>query len=485
VFSISEVQWQFIVLGLIILNTIFAFLIIYLNRRYPTVTLLWLAILALIPIFGFFVFLLIGHTHFKDKRFSHKAENDRKLKHTAAIQLQELEKSEVDTEDPDYLPFLGMVRMLILQDDALLTKNNHVKVYSDGNEKFDDLFRAIANAKEHIHIEYYIIRNDDLGKKLVTELAKKAREGVEVRLLYDGVGCKALPGKFFGELKDAGGEVVGFFERWLGVYVRINHRNHRKIAVIDGKTAFVGGYNIGVEYLGQGPLGNWRDAAVRIKGHGAMLAQIRFMLDWGYETGKLQEYDPKYFPPQEEFQGAYVQIVSSGPDSFDEKIKHAYIKMIASAKESVYIQTPYFVPDPAVADALRIAAMSGVDVRIMIPCKPDHMFIYWAGYGNIGWLKEKGVRAFKYDDGFIHAKTIVVDGLVGSVGSANWDVRSFKLNFETQAFVYDRDVGADLKRRFEEDIEKRCSELTKEMYDQRGAVIKMKETLALLFSDLL
>jgi len=483
--ALTRIQWQFIVLILIIVNSIFAILIIYLNRRYPTTTLLWLAVLALIPLVGFFIFLLLGHTYFKDKRFSHKAENDRRIKHKAAEQLQDLEESIVDIDDPDYLPFLGMARMLILQDDALLTYNNQVKVYSDGNEKFDDLFEAIAGAEEHIHIEYYIIRNDDLGKKLATELAKKAREGVEVRLLYDGVGGKGLPKDFFKELRDAGGQAVGFFERWLGVYLRFNHRNHRKIAVIDGKTAFVGGYNIGVEYLGQGELGNWRDAAVRIEGHGAMLAQLRFMLDWGYETGELREYDKKYFPVQEDRKGAFVQIVSSGPDSVDENIKHAYIKMINSAKESVYIQTPYFVPDAAVADALRIAAMSGVDVRIMIPCKPDHMFIYWAGYGNIGWLLDNGVRAFKYEDGFIHAKTVVVDGLVGAVGSANWDVRSFKLNFETQAIIYDREVGADLKKRFEEDIDQRCSELTKEMYADRGAMIKMKETVALLFSDLL
>lgn len=485
---LTEGQWRVFLLAIIVLNTVFALLIIYLNRRYPTTTLLWLAVLALIPIVGFFVFLLLGHTYFKNRRFLHKAENDRRLKHRATEQLVELEEVIRGMEGPkdmDYEPFLGMVRMLILQDDALLTKNNRVKVYNDGNEKFDDLFKDIEGAKEHIHIEYYIIRNDDLGRKLVTELAKKAREGVEVRLLKDGVGCKALPRDFFKELTDAGGEVVGFFERSLGVYLRFNHRNHRKIAVIDGVTAYIGGFNIGVEYLGQGPLGNWRDGAMRIKGHGAMLAQIRFMLDWGYETGKLRDWDPKYFPEQEEFEGAYVQIVSSGPDAVEEKIKHAYIKMINSAKESVYIQTPYFVPDRAVADALRIAALSGVDVRIMIPNKPDHAFIYWAGYANVGWLMENGVRVFKYDDGFIHAKTIVVDGLVGSVGSANWDVRSFKLNFETQAFVYERDVADVMKRRYEDDIAKRCSELTREMYADRTAYIKMKETLALLFSDLL
>lgn len=482
----TDVIIENIAIVVYLINIPLVFLIIYLNRRYPETTLFWVVVSAILPIIGFIIFLLLGHTHFSDKRFNLKAEDDVKIKHMAAEQIKTLEEAEEeDFRDPDLVRFSEMARMLLLHDDAIITTNNKVKNYSDGNEKFDDLLEDIANAKEHVHIEYYIIRDDDLGKRFVSALAAKAREGVEVRLLKDGVGCKALPSKFFKELTDAGGEVVGFFERALGVYIRFNHRNHRKIAVIDGLVAYVGGYNIGDEYLNLGPLGNWRDAAMRIEGHGAHLAQIRFMLDWGFETGKLRDFDKKYFPEQEEYDGAAVQIVSSGPDSHDEKIKHAYIKMINTAKEAVYLTTPYFVPDKAVADALRIASMSGVDVRMIIPCKPDHMFIYWAGYAHVGWLLENGVRVFKYDDGFIHAKTIVVDGLVGSVGSANWDIRSFKLNFETNAFVYDREVGEDLKKRFLDDIENRCSELTLEDYQARSNTIKMKETFALLFSDLL
>ncbi len=483
---LEEYLTGWIILLLFLINIGLMFIIIYMNRRYPTTTLFWVAIAAILPYIGFIIFLLLGQTYFTDKRFHLKAEDDAKIQLKAEEQIKILEElTEEDVRNPELKRFHEMARMLLINDGALITENNEVKVYSDGNEKFDDMFEDIEKAKEHIHIEYYIFRNDELGKKFVSALAAKAREGVEVRVLKDGVGCKALPKNFFKDLTDAGGEVVGFFERWMGVYIRINHRNHRKIAIFDGRIAYIGGYNIGVEYLGQGPLGNWRDAAVRIEGHAALLAQIRFMLDWSFETGKLRDFEPKYFPEQDEAEKAAVQIVSSGPDSVDESIKHAYVKMINTAKESVYIQTPYFVPDAAVADALRIAAMSGVDVRMMIPCKPDHMFIYWAGYAHVGWLLENGVRAFKYDDGFIHAKTIVVDGLVGSVGSANWDIRSFKLNFETNAFVYDPEVGADLKKRYEDDLENRCSELTLDDYRSRSNIIKMKETFALLFSDLL
>ncbi|NOQ53215.1 MAG: cardiolipin synthase [Thermoplasmata archaeon] len=483
---VTAIIIEYIELTVFFINILLIILVIYLNRRYPETTPFWIVVAAILPIIGFIIFLLLGHTHFIDKRFRLKAEDDIKVKHLANEQIIMLEQvDEEDLNDPVMLGFVDMAHMLLLNDDAVITTNNNVKNYSDGNEKFDDFLDDIANAKEHIHIEYYIIRNDDLGKKFVSALAAKAREGVEVRLLKDGVGCKALPSNFFKELTDAGGEVVGFFERSLGVYIRFNHRNHRKIAIFDGLVAYVGGYNIGDEYLGLGPLGNWRDAAMRIEGYGALTAQIRFMLDWSYETGKLRDFDPKYFPKQEEYEGTSVQIVSSGPDSFDEKIKHAYIKMINSAKESVYLTTPYFIPDKAVADALRIAAMSGVDVRMIIPCKPDHMLIYWATYAHVGWLLENGVRAFKYDDGFIHAKSMVVDGAVGSVGSANFDIRSFKLNFETQAFVYNKEVGEDLKRRFIEDIDERCSELTLDDYKDRSNIIKMKETFALLFGDLL
>lgn len=483
---VADIVIEYIVISIFLINILLMAIIIYLNRRYPETTPFWVLVAAVLPIIGFIIFLLLGHTHFSDKRFRLKAEDDVNIKHMAADQIKILEEAtEEDISDPDLARFIDMARMLLTHDDAIITTNNKVKNYSDGNEKFHDFLEDIANAKEHIHIEYYIIRDDDLGKRFVSALAAKAREGVEVRLLKDGVGCKALPGKFFKELTDAGGEVVGFFERSLEVYIRFNHRNHRKIAVIDGVVAYIGGYNIGDEYLGLGPLGNWRDAAMRIEGHGALMAQIRFILDWGFETGKLRDLDKKYFPEQEEYDGAAVQIVSSGPDSHDEKIKHAYIKMINTAKESVYLTTPYFVPDKAVADALRIAAMSGVDVRMIIPCKPDHMIIYWAGYAHVGWLLENGVRVFKYDDGFIHAKTIVVDGLVGSVGSANWDIRSFKLNFETNAFVYSREVGEDLKRRYMDDIESRCTELTLEAYKARSRMIKIKETFALLFGDVL
>jgi cardiolipin synthase len=285
--------------------------------------------------------------------------------------------------------------------------------------------------------------------------------------------------KAFSKLEEAGGQIGVFFP---SVY-RINYRNHRKIAVIDGEVGFIGGFNIGNEYLGKGPLGRWRDTAVRITGGAVRMLQLRFFLDWHFVTGEYPGPVTCCIPEGSAPGTTPVQIVSGGPDTRWSPIKEGYLKLINSARESIYIQTPYFIPDESVADALRLAALSGVDVRIMIPCKPDHPFVYWATLSFIGDLLDAGVRAYTYDDGFLHAKTIVVDGKAGSVGSANWDVRSFRLNFEANAFFYDAAVGAELVRAFEEDLAV-CTEITLEDYLSRPLGVRVKESVSRLFSPL-
>ena len=471
-------------IGFMIVNMVFAIIIIFYERKHPYITLAWLTFLLLVPVLGFFVYIFFGRTLSWEKMFLMKAEQDELLQGTVIEQLQLIHEKEMDPDDKEMARFLEMVRMLIINGNALATINNKVKLFSDGNEMFDSLLEDIAKAKHHINLEYYIFRDDELGKKYVSALAAKAREGVKVRVLKDGAGCKTLPKNFFKEITDAGGQVVGFFEQRLRVYFRLNFRNHRKIVVIDGDIGYVGGYNIGDEYLGKGPLGDWRDSAMRVEGDAVHMLQLRFFLDWGYETKEPFEFDDEHFPEMRAMDGKRMQIVSSGPDSTEEKIKFAYLKMINSAKKSVYIQTPYFVPDDSIMDALRMAALSGIDVRIMIPCKPDHMGIYWATHSFIGELLPSGVKAYKYDDGFIHAKTIVVDGLVSSVGSANWDNRSFRLNFETNGIVYDKEFGQEMIAAYEKDLE-RCTHLTQELYDQRTTMIKIKESIFRLAAPLI
>ncbi len=468
----------------LLVNIVFAIIVIYYERKHPYITLAWLAILLLAPVLGFVAYLFFGRTLSREQMFQKKAMNDNEIQKKVNDQLKLVHELTIDPEDKELARYLDMVRMLLINGNALVTKNNRVRLFSDGREKFDALLEDIMGAKHHINIEYYIFRDDELGKGVVSALAAKAKEGVMVRVLKDGAGCKSLPKDFFKEITDAGGQVVGFFEQWLRVYFRLNFRNHRKIAVIDGKIGYVGGFNIGDEYLGKGPLGDWRDSAIRVEGDAVHMLHLRFFLDWNYETGENIDFDEAYYPKIEPIDGVKMQIVSSGPDSTEEKIKYSFVKMVHSARESVWIQTPYFVPDDAILDALRIAALSGVDVRIMFPCKPDHMGIYWASYSMIGQLLGSGVKAFTYDNGFIHAKTIVVDGKVSSVGSANWDNRSFRLNFETNGILYDKEFATKMRKAFEADLA-RCTELTQDLYDNRSKGTKIKESVFRLAAPLL
>jgi cardiolipin synthase len=347
------------------------------------------------------------------------------------------------------------------------------------------MLEAIRSARQYIHAEYYIIRNDDLGRRFIEALAERAREGVTVRLVYDAVGCASVGRHFFRPIIAAGGRAVPFFPGILGlVNFRINFRNHRKILVVDGDVGFLGGYNIGVEYLGEGPLGPWRDAHLRLEGDAVQSLLARFLMDWNYAAHDSLGFEDGFFPEPRAAGTVTCQIASSGPDTPKVAIKEGFLKLIASAVKTIEIRTPYFVPDDSVLDALRIAAVSGVRVRIMIPSKPDHLFVHWATLSYIGSLLDAGVQAYTYDRGFLHAKTCVVDGEACTVGTANWDVRSFKLNFETNAFIYDRGVCDDLHRAFERDLE-HCTELTPERYASRGRIVRAKESISRLLTPLL
>jgi cardiolipin synthase len=284
----------------------------------------------------------------------------------------------------------------------------------------------------------------------------------------------------------AGGKHAVIFPSLFSYFnYRVNFRNHRKIAIIDGETAFVGGFNIGDDYIGLAKRwGYWRDTAVRIKGSGAMAAQMRFYLDWNFASRDKLEIRDRYFHPSRLPQGSMVQIVSGGPDTGWNPVKDSYLKMITTATETVFIQTPYFIPDESVMDALHIAALSGIDVRIMIPSKPDHIFVYWASHSYVEELLSSGVRAYTYDKGFLHAKTIVIDGAAASVGSANWDIRSFRLNFETNAVIYDEEVAGELHQAYLDDLSF-CTELTPQWYASRSWFFRARSSLSRLFSPIL
>ncbi len=467
-----------IVLIIVIIQIFLVFVIIFDQRRNPTSTVGWILVLLLLPVLGFLLYLFFGQDWTKRRLFSLKARDDQRLAEAVLSQRKELERIAQEHRGVLFERFLGIARMFLESNQAIITNDNALTIFTDGKAKFASLFDAIRAAKHHIHLEYYIIRDDPLSRELIQLLTKKAQEGVEVRLLADSLGMKVKK-KGLKKFVQAGGMHAVFFPRIF----TLNYRNHRKIAVIDGTTGFIGGYNIGEEYLGKGPLGYWRDAAVRIEGTGVTGLQLRFLMDWNYAAGGHLAYDPIYFPETKGPGKCPLQTVSSGPDARWSHIKEGYVKLILTATESVYIQTPYFIPDDSISDALRIAAHSGVDVRIMVPDKPDHPFVYWSTLSFIGDLLDSGVKAYTYDNGFIHAKTIVVDGIAASVGSANFDIRSFRLNFEANAFFYDLGYGGQMKQAFLDDLPK-CTEITLEKYMHRSRWIKAKESVSRLFSPL-
>ncbi|MDW5563076.1 MAG: cardiolipin synthase [Methanomassiliicoccus sp.] len=476
---------QFVLLLIIIFDMMAVLYIVFFERRNPSNATVWVLVLVLLPFIGFVSYLVFGQHYFKQKRFAIKAQKDleriRQLIREQKTVIGRARKEEVDGG----AAFLQLVDMLLANNGAVYLRGNEVRSFVTGRDKFDALLQAIQRAKHHVHMEYYIIRDDELGRQIVSALTAKAREGVEVRLLYDVLG-NDIPKEGYRELIEAGGKVSPFYKTLLppSISLRVNYHNHRKIAVIDGTIGFVGGFNIGDEYLGKGPLGFWRDTAVEIRGEGAMALQFRFLLDWRYATKEELPIDSPYFPEAPEQGGATVQIVSGGPDSVWNPIKEEYLKLITIAKRHIYLQTPYFIPDQSVLDALRIAAMSGVDVRIMFPCKPDHPFVYWASYSYVADLLDAGVRAFAYNNGFIHAKTATVDDVVSSIGTANWDIRSFRLNFETNAVIYDPEFAVRQRQHFEDDL-MLSTEVTAERYRKRSLIIRLKEGISRLFSSVL
>lgn len=469
-----------------ILNVLLIAGVLFVERRDVGNTWAWILVLVFLPIVGFFIYLFLGRS-LKQKNFYELTTNER-----ATIDAEvEKQLSGVNDKLIQQMPLLKkheeLIQMNLRSSDALLSYGNSLKIFDDGNEKFDALVADIQSAQQEVNIQYYIIQPDALGKRLRDALVERAKVGVKVRVLYDEVGSKKTSPKFFDALREAGGEVEVFFPSFIRlVNFRVNNRNHRKLVIIDGRIAYIGGFNVGDEYLGLNKkFGYWRDTHLRIQGESVNHVQGKFILDW-HQAGnnKPGEWDEYTFQTERQDGTSPIQIVASGPDSETEHLKNMYIKLILSAKKTVFIQTPYFIPDASFMDACKMALLSGIDVRIMIPCKPDHPFVYWATWAYVGDLLDYGAKILLYENGFLHAKTIVVDEEVACVGTMNIDSRSFRLNFEVSAIVYDEEISKQLHALYIKDIEL-SSELTPERYAGRSPLIKFKEGVSRLLSPVL
>ena len=479
--------WRVFSSYLIFINMFLSIVIIFFQRKNPQSVWTWLLILYFIPIIGFVLYLLIGMDMHKRKMFKVKEIEDN-LNDIIRLQENHLINRELEKKDPEITDYSDLVLYNLETGRAVLTDDNDVRILTDGNEKFDMLLEDMEQAKEFIHIQYYIIKDDVLFNRIKEVLVRKVKQGVEVRLLFDSMGCRSVPSRYWRELKKEGIMIAEFFPAVLGRFqLRMNYRNHRKIVVIDNNVAYVGGFNIGKEYIGlDEKFGYWRDTHLRIEGSAIITLNTRFLLDWNYAAKENLFINDRYFglPERKHEGGCEMQIISSGPDSRMENIRDNYVRLIGKAKKSIYIQSPYFIPDDAMLTALILAVYSGIEVNVMIPCKPDHPFVYWATYSYIGELVMAGANCYTYNNGFLHAKGIVVDDKVFCYGTANMDIRSFALNFEVNAIVYSEVKAREMRLFFEKDLE-HCSQITKDVYASRPLLIRVKEQVSRLLSPLL
>lgn len=464
-------------------SIIFIGFVIFLENRKPTQTITWLVVLGSFPLIGFLFYLLFGRNVRKKKLFDRKALVDEKI-------MLEIEGNQSRYEDK--IDKMGDHQQMLFNlahrlGHTPISFSTRTKALTNGEETFNHIFAELEKAKHHIHLEYYIVRHDEVGNKLKDALIKKAKEGVQVRFLYDSVGSWKLSKAYIKEMQHAGIDVVSFLPvRMPFLNNKINFRNHRKIIVIDGTVGFVGGLNVGDEYLGKNEFfGFWRDTHLMVWGEAVRTLQMIFLQDWYYMTGE-NIVKQEYMTPSielEEHEGG-VQIIAGGPDNKWEVIKNLFFSMITSAKDSIWIASPYFVPDEDILSALKVASLSGIDVRLLVPQRPDKKIVFYASRSYFLELLEAGVKIYEYKDGFMHSKIVIVDYELASIGTANMDMRSFHLNFEVNAFLYRTTSTQTLVDEFERDIEN-SHEIIMDEFNERPFKQKMIESMSRLLSPLL
>ena len=484
------VTFNFIMEIMYFINILLVLFIVFFERKAPTTAFAWCLAIIFLPGIGFLLYLVFGNKprFYNNRRFNKKTLYD----NTYRLLLLD----QTSFFDRDNLPFISdkeqkynaLIRFNTIGAESIYTSNNSVDVFTSAQDKYTALLNDIRKAEKDINMVYYIYRDDSIGRHIIQALAEKARAGVKVRCILDDAGClKTNKRKLFKPLLAAGGELKRFSPVWS--LLRLNYRNHRKIVVIDGKIGYMGGMNIGDEYMGLKKVKNWRDTHLRIEGNGVYLLQIRFLLDWCYaahtEIDQIEHLD-EFFPRANESHNGHIgmQIVSSGPDRDADYLKLAMIKMIHEAHHTIYIQTPYFIPDQSFLEALKTAAMTGIQIHLMIPGQYDKFLVY---QGTFSYLEDlihyPSVKIYLYN-GFLHAKTMVVDDAVTTIGTANLDIRSFSLHFEINSFIYDTDFTKQYIQIFQKDLENSYC-LTAEEYEKRSIFHKMIEAIMRLLSPLL
>lgn len=479
------IRWALLVI--VIINEVAALVTVFREKRDIAATWAWLMVL-MIPVIGFIIYAFLGRKlpqkcleRISSPTAQHLYDAFEEQR-TAFVEMPRPEDSLVQTYRRTIMLFQSI-------DESFLSEDNQVEIFTTGITFFNRLLTDIEQAKQSIHIEFYTIYNDQIGNRLRTLLEQKSAAGVEVRVLYDSWGSMGVKKSFYDNLRKNGGFASPFLMTHSNFLdFRLNYRDHRKIVVIDGQIGYVGGFNVGDQYLGRlKKFGPWRDTHLRIQGGGVYSLQQHFLRDWNASVKPAERltHFKDYFPSAALNKGkTAMQIVSSGPDAPLQAIKLGYLRLINAAQDHIWIQTPYLIPDDSVIDALRIAAHSGVDVRIMIPSMPDHAFVYRATQYYARALANEGVTIYSYQVGFLHAKTMTIDGKMAAVGSANLDFRSFQLNFEINAFLYDRQLVDELEQIFINDV-RDSRVITPEMFDAQPLGLRFKQTFSRLLSPIL
>lgn len=450
------------------------------ERRDPVKTLAWIMVITMFPVGGMVLFLAFGRNHRKQRTFMQKELFDNEfIGKLCGDQLNQLPEC-----DQLQLVDRSLATLMLNNSRAALTLRNRIEILNNGEECFPVLFDSLKQAKRFIHIEFFGIESGPLFEQMFAILAERASQGVEVRVAYDSVGGRSLRRRDVRRMREAGVEVRCFMPVFFTRFSSLaNYRNHRKIVVIDGEVGFTGGMNIADRYVEGVRGGIWRDVHLRIEGEAVAMLQTVFVADWAFVTDGITLDDERYFPANTVTEECPMQIATSGPDSPYASIKHSYFAAITKAHDYVYISTPYLLPDNAILTALRVAALSGVDVRVLIPVRGDNLIVSWASYSYVDTLMESGVKVYLYRAGFNHSKFIVIDDELCTVGSANLDYRSFEDDFEVQAIIYDNATTHKLRDHFLRDLES-AEEITAESWSKRSRVSKIMEPIAKLLAPL-
>lgn len=474
--------------GLLVINYIIvliAAIFIIGHNKNPVSTLSYILSMIVFPFVGLLVYYFFGQEYRKEKMFKRKGVFDnKKVKNwekKLLLSEEKLEEYEAQFLDDK----VKLVKLMQNSQKKPLTFKNEVEILLNGEKKFEALFVDLEKAKHHIHLEYYIFNSDTIGTKVIDKLCEKAQQGVDVRISYDYVASE-LKTADIERMKAVGVEIFPFMPvRFPNLTRKLNYRNHRKIVVIDGEIGYVGGINIGDDYVNPSKTGiYWRDTHVRLFGNAVKSLQTHFLLNWNFVSGSEIEIRDEFYPKLNNKIGKAVQVAASGPDSDYPNIMEAIFMAINSAEDYIYLATPYFIPNEQIITSLKTAARSGVEVKLLIPKNGDSKVTKYASDSYIEDLIESNVQVFQYCKGMLHAKTIVIDDLFSMIGTANMDYRSFEINFEIVSMIYSEEIAAEMLATFHKDLEE-CEPVDLEKWKTRPSWVKWKESFCRLWAPLL